>query len=153
MILDSTTEAEYLKLLEADAVIVNRRYKKLYYEKYGPKPGTLPDPARSQKRKMQKPPFQGCRHTAETKAAISLQLRGNINSLGKKVSAETRSKLRKILTGRTLSEEHRERISASNKGKRIGMKHSAETRAKMSASHKRRLELKRQEREMECMKP
>lgn len=49
---------------------------------------------------------------------------------------ETKQKLRKIMIGRTLTEEWKRKIGLGNKGKCLGKKHSIETKNKISISHK-----------------
>jgi group I intron endonuclease len=75
---------------------------------------------------------------------LPLQHRQNISKalkgkrLGIRISAEQIEKQRAAMTGRTLSAEHRAKISAGCKGNKngLGYRHTAETRAKMSAERK-----------------
>lgn len=74
----------------------------------------------------------GVRHTAETKARIS------VAGIGRIVSAETRAKISIANKGKTLSPEHRAKISAAKMGNTYnrGRRHSVEARAHMSAAQK-----------------
>ena len=56
----------------------------------------------------------------------------SLHNKGNNHSEETRLKMSESLKGRTLSEEHRQKLSEANKGKH----HSEESRRKMSEAHK-----------------
>ncbi len=55
----------------------------------------------------------------ETRARMSIAQRGNKKSLGLKQSAESRRKRSLALKGRVFSEEHRARIAAAKRGKKL----------------------------------
>jgi group I intron endonuclease len=90
----------------------------------------------------------GKHHTEETKQKMSAAISGNKNYLyGKHLSEETRAKMSISLKGKVpwnkgvygvikASDETRAKMSAS----RTGKKHTLEARAKMSKSHKTRIE-------------
>lgn len=73
----------------------------------------------------------GLKRTAEVRALLSAQKIGNTHGKGKTRSAEARRKTAAALLGRKLSPEHAAKIAVL----RCGTKHSAETKAKMSAAH------------------
>ena len=73
----------------------------------------------SQKRRGEHHPRYGTKHTEETKRLISLKKKGTPSTN----------------KGKRLTKAQKEHLAAVNKGKR----HSAETRRKMSESHRRRL--------------
>jgi excinuclease UvrABC nuclease subunit len=91
-------------------------------------------------------PWQGRKHTAETRAKISAANKGELgNIFGKHHADETRAKMSEAKKGNTynlgrkLTEEHKCKISEANKGKpnsMTGKHHSEETREKMSEAHK-----------------
>jgi len=58
------------------------------------------------------------------------------SNLGRKMSDETRQKMREAKLGKKFSEEHKAAIGAARRGKGVGVKASAETKQKMSDSHK-----------------
>lgn len=76
----------------------------------------------------------GVKHSQETRAKLSIAMRGNKHALGVKPSAETRARLSAAGKGRKKSAEHRAKISASQKGKKI----SVEARFRVSAANKGR---------------
>lgn len=79
----------------------------------------------------------GRKKTPETKAKMSSGQMGNSNALGKPFTEEHKRKISAALTGRerpAFSDEWKARLAES----RRGSKRSAETRARMSASAKRR---------------
>lgn len=89
----------------------------------------------------------GKTHTKETKDKISATLSGRVAGPH---SEETRRRISEALTGRSLSDEHKLKVSLARRGTkpppRKGVPHSEETKAKMSASHKARfVELKRRD--------
>ena len=69
--------------------------------------------------------------TEEHKRKISKSHRG------KHLSDETKRKISQILEGKKLSKEHKEKISLANSISHIGLKHSKETREKISEAQKR----------------
>lgn len=95
----------------------------------------------------------GGTHTGEARNKISVGQMGNQYALGHIVSAEVRAKISAAQMGRTLTEETRNKISAAKMGKiltaesrakisaslmgnqrSLGIKHTDETRAKLSAA-------------------
>ena len=104
----------------------------------------------------------GKKHSEETKRKLSESKKGNTYKRGTKLSAESRQKMsdalkgkkRKphstesrqkmsdALKGRVFTDEWKRKISEAKKGQGKGRKHSAETKAKMSESHKRRRSVK-----------
>lgn len=78
----------------------------------------------------------GWKHSDEARAKISEAGRGRRHTLGKRLSVEHKEKISAANRGRKLSIETRKRISDSHRDRKVsvGRKHSAETRAKMSAS-------------------
>lgn len=89
--------------------------------------------------------------STEARAKISAKAMGNKRTLGRKVSEETKVKLRAANLGKIYSDDVRAKLSAMRKGwkpppesiergrlKRIGSKHTAESREKMSISAKER---------------
>lgn len=81
----------------------------------------------------------GVRHTAKTRAKMSLVLIGNQRSKGCKQSVETKSKRSIALMGRVSpmkGRKHSAKTLAKLSAMRKGRKHSAETKAKISMSHK-----------------
>lgn len=88
---------------------------------------------------------RGRKFTAEHKAAMSAA------RIGKKLSADHRAKIGDALRGRSVSEEQKAKLSIAARTRTgphcwLGRKHTAETRAKMSASAKIREQKKRGER-------
>jgi group I intron endonuclease len=90
----------------------------------------------------------GRKHSAETRAKISAANRR------RQISDETRAKLSAIHKGKLVSEATRAKISDAKKGKpmseedrakRIGKKHNAEARAKISYARKKYWERRKQE--------
>ena len=97
-------------------------------------------------------------HTEETKRLISIKRKGTKRAdkpwLGRKHTDETKRKLSDILKGRKrgpFSQEHRDKLSKSNRGKKrsqetiekfrkanLGKVHSPETKEKMRIAHRRR---------------
>lgn len=75
----------------------------------------------------------------ETKRKISETLKGNTRCLGRKISEETKKKMSEVAKGRTLSEEHKRKIGAANKGHMghmLGKHHSEETKRRLSELNK-----------------
>lgn len=65
---------------------------------------------------------------------------GGQGSLNRKVSDITKEKIRQTQIGKTISQEHRDKISFANKGEKnyfYGKKHSEETLLKLSIAHKK----------------
>jgi len=81
-----------------------------------------------------KKPFAGRRHSPETKAKISAAHKGRRKPRARPLSPEHRAKISAALTGRSLSAEHLAAMAEALTGKTV----SAETRAKKSASQRRR---------------
>ena len=78
-------------------------------------------------------PRYGTHHSEKTKDKMSAAQLGEKNHrYGKQNSTETRKKLSDALSGRVLSEEHRQKISDANKGKKCGRQLSEEHRQKIS---------------------
>ena len=83
---------------------------------------------------------KGRKHTAETRAKISMNhgMRGKKNPFfGRKHTAETRAKISVAIKGRNLAAEHCKKLSESRKGKNnhnYGKNLSAEHRKKLSES-------------------
>jgi hypothetical protein len=76
--------------------------------------------------------LRGYKHSPESRANIRAAKLGDKNPMfGKEVSAATREKKRIASTGRKHTIEAKEKVRAA----RLGTKASAETRAKMCASH------------------
>lgn len=91
----------------------------------------------------------------ETKKKITFRALGNQRCLGRKLSAETKNKISiankvrflnnpllrqkysKIHKGKIVSDKTRQKLSEVNKGKRLGWKHSDESKKKMSEALKR----------------
>lgn len=71
--------------------------------------------------------FYGKTHKPDTSQKMSLALIGNKRFLGKKHSGESRDRMRIAKIGRSLTREHRKKLSAIRKGKKL----SQETREKM----------------------
>ena len=98
----------------------------------------------------------GYKHMLETRTRISNALKAHPSLLGRTVSAESKAKMSAAHTGKKFSPEARANMSAAHKGNQnvlghrwkvknrvgnrnsLGYKHTAETRAKMSAAQKRR---------------
>lgn len=92
----------------------------------------------------------GYRHTAETKARLSLTSKGRVVSeetrlkisianTGKHMSEESKIKMSVAKKGKPLSKEHRATMSLQRKGRpqpwKLGLRHSEETKAKISLAH------------------
>lgn len=73
----------------------------------------------------------------EVRAKMSAAMAGNKNGLGKPCSEQKRAKISAAQKGRRLSEEHKRKLSAAKKGKPHAPP-SAETRKKISDSHKKK---------------
>lgn len=73
----------------------------------------------------------------ETRMKMSKAMIGNKNGLGKPCSNEKRRKISQAQKGRKLSLEHKAKLSEAKKGKSHGPL-PAETRKKISASHKKK---------------
>jgi hypothetical protein len=58
------------------------------------------------------------------------------SNLGRKLSEETKQKMREAKLGKKFSEEHKAAIGAARRGKGVGVKRSEETKQKMRESHK-----------------
>jgi group I intron endonuclease len=71
----------------------------------------------------------GFKHTAEAKEKISAARMGNTHCVGRRISAETRSKIGAGHRGKVVSSETRAKLSIY----RTGLKHTPEAKAKMSA--------------------
>lgn len=77
----------------------------------------------------------------------SCSKKGNKYRLGSKHSEETRQKMSKAHIGKVHSEEHRLNVSLSRRGKKhwlYGKKQTDEVKKKLSQSHKKRLEMFRE---------
>lgn len=81
---------------------------------------------------------KGSHHTAEALAKMSAAQMGHKNSLGYEPSPETRAKISVALKGRKLSLETRAKLSAAHMGNKssLGRKLSSETRAKISIAQR-----------------
>jgi len=79
--------------------------------------------------------------TSETRAKMAVRMQGNQYALGYRHTQETRDKISAAMTGKqntlghALSQEHRAKISAAGRGK----KRTPETRARMSAAQAGRI--------------
>lgn len=80
--------------------------------------------------------------TAKMGHSVSSEARAKIGAagIGRECSEETRKKLSESHIGLVRSEEHRKNLSLANRGKTrgLGHRHSDESKAKMSASRRRR---------------
>ena len=87
--------------------------------------------------KQKKVGMYGKKHSEDTKKKMSDSLKGNKNCLGRKLSEDSKQKIREKHLGKTLSEETRQKISENHhdiSGKNnpmYGKKHSPETIEKM----------------------
>ena len=100
-----------------------------------------------------KEPGSNGKHSVESKRKIGEASKGNKNCLGRKLSDESKRKISEALKGKTLTEEHKRKISETNgnmseetkrklseagKGNKnsSGHKHSEESKRKMSEAKK-----------------
>lgn len=82
---------------------------------------------------------KGTKLSADTRRKISIAAMGNKNFLGHKLSDEHRQKLSASRKGKPLTKEHRQKLSAAHKGKTAwnkGKTTPPEVRAKLSAARK-----------------
>lgn len=74
---------------------------------------------------------------AEVREKMSRSMTGNKNGLGHKCSEEKKRKISEAQKGRRLTDDHKRKLSEAKKGKPHGSM-SAETKRKISDSHKKR---------------
>ena len=79
------------------------------------------------------------RHTIRSKAKISLLKKGNQYTLGMKLSASSKEKIRQARLGKRHSDEVRAKMSIAHKGNKcaLGHRHSVETLRRISDAAKR----------------